>query len=262
VGSAGSVTRAFQAAGWTTSDGKATGSILRTYFSIILRNGYKKAPMATMVLDGSRSDIELQKSLNTFAKRHHLRIWRRPQEAYGESVWVAAATEDIGIKFSMQARNFTHVIDANVDAERTKVVDDLLYTGCVSQAGLIERNSLPSDLENGTGTKLQTDGRVAVLRISECTEPRVMPGVGASERTNVFRVLGASVRAELCRSNFISLAYNGVRLTSTTPKLLFGVPVRDDTGAKLTSQQIEWIVEKTPVTAKLATSSLRGQDLP
>jgi hypothetical protein len=160
VGSAGSVTRAFQAAGWTTSDGKATGSILRTYFSIILRNGYKKAPMATMVLDGSRSDIELQKSLNTFAKRHHLRIWRRPQEAYGESVWVAAATEDIGIKFSMQARNFTHVIDANVDAERTKVVDDLLYTGCVSQAGLIERNSLPSDLENGTGTKLQTNKRL------------------------------------------------------------------------------------------------------
>ena len=223
VGSAGGIMRSFQAAGWATSDAKTVGSLLRTYFSIILRNGYKKAPMATLVLDGSRSDIELQKSLNTFAKRHHhLRIWRRSQETDGESVWIAAATEDINIKFSIQARHFVHVIDGNVDVERTKVVDDLLYTGCVSEAGLIERNSLPSDLENGTGTKLKTDGRVAVLRINECTEPRVMPGVEAPERTNFLRALGASVGAELRRSNFIALAYNGVRLSFDHSK----VPLR------------------------------------
>jgi hypothetical protein len=254
VGSAGGVTRAFQAAGWATSDVKAPGSVLRTYFSIMLRSGYKRAPMATMVLDGNRSDMELQKSLNTFTKRHHLRIWRRPQEVQGESVWVAAATEDIGIKFSMQARTFTHVIDGHVDAERTKVVDDLLYTGCVSEAGLMERNNLPSDLENGTGTKVKTDGRVAVLRISDCAEPRVMPGAGASARTNVLRFLGASLRTELIRSNFLSLAYNGVRLTSTTRRFFFGRPAPDDTGATLTRQQVEWLAEKASVTAKPAIS--------
>ncbi len=243
VGSAGGVTSAFQAAGWTTSDVKTMGSVLRTYFSIVLRRGYKRAPMATMVLDGNRSDIELQKSMNTFAKRHHVRIWRRPQETQGESIWVAAATEDVGIKFSMRARNFIHVIDGNVDAERTKVVDDLLYTGCVSEAGLIERDSLPTDLENGTGTKLKTDGRVAVLRISECAEPRVMPGVGASERTSVLRLIGTSLRNELIRSNFVSLAYNEVRLTSKTQRFLIGRPVLDDTGATLTRQQLEWLAD-------------------
>ena len=254
VGSAGGLARAFQAAGWATSDVKTAGSILRTYFAVVLRRGYKKAPMAIMVLDGNRSDIALEKSLNTFAKRHHLRIWRRPQEAHGESVWVAAATEDVGFKFSTQARNFTHVIDGNVDSERTKVVNDLLYTGCVSEAGLLERNDLPSDIENGTGTKLKTDGRVAVLRISECTEPRVMPGVGASGRTNALRLLGASLRTELIRSNFFSLAYNGLRLTSSTPRFLFGRPaLLDDTGAKLTRQQLEWLAEKGSVTAEPAT---------
>jgi hypothetical protein len=199
--------------------------------------------MATMLLDGSRSDIELQKSLNTFAKRHHVRIWRRPQETQGESVWVAAATEDVGIKFSTRAQKFIHVIDGNVDAERTKVVDDLLYTGCVSEAGLIERDSLPADLENGTGTKLKTDGRVAVLRISECAEPRAMPGVGISGRTNVLRLIGASLRTELIRSNFLSLAYNEVRLTSKTRRALFGKPMLDDTGATLTRQQLEWLAD-------------------
>ena len=199
--------------------------------------------MATMVLEGNRADIELQKSLNSFAKRHHLRIWRRPQETGGESVWVAAATEDVGIKFSAHARNFIHVIDGNVDAERTKVVDDLLYTGCVSEAGLIERDSLPTDLENGTGTKLKTDGRVAVLRISECAEPRVMPGVGASAPMNFLRLIGASLRTELIRSNFLSLAYNEVRLTSKTRRFLIGKPVLDDTGATLTRQQLEWLAD-------------------
>ena len=245
VGSAGGVMRAFRAAGWATSDVKAAGSVLRTYFSIILRRGYKKAPMSTMVLDGNRSDIELEKSLNSFAKRHHLRIWRRPQETQGEGVWVAAATEDIGIRFSRQARNFTHVIDGNVDAERTKVVDDLLFTGCVSEAGLIGRSNLPPELNNGTGTTLKTDGRVAVLRISECAEPRVMPGTEPSEGTNVLRLLRASVRTELIRSNFLSLAYNGVRLSSATRRFLFGKPVPDDTGETLTRQQVEWLAEKS-----------------
>ena len=261
VGSAGSVTRAFQAAGWATSDVKTPGSILRTYFAVVLRRGYKRAPMATMVLDGNRSDIALEKSLNTFAKRHHLRIWRRPQEAHGESVWVAAATEDVGFKFSTQARNFTHVIDGNVDSERTKIVNDLLYTGCVSEAGLIERNNTRPDLENGSRAKLKTDGRVAVLRISECAEPRVMPGVGASGRKNVLRLLGASVRTELIRSNFISLAYNGVRLTSTTRKFLFGKAVPDDTGATLTRQQVQWLAEKGSVTAESATPRVTSDAL-
>ena len=209
--------------------------------------------MATMVVDGSHSDFELQKSLNTFSKRHHLRIWWRPQETQGESIWVAAATEDIGIKFSRKARNFIHVIDGNVDAERTKIVDDLLYTGCVSEAGLIERNNLPPGLENGTGTKLRTDGGVAVLRIGDCAGPRVMPGVGASKRTSVLRYLAASVRTELIRSNFLSLAYNGLRLTPATRKFFFGKPVPDETGATITRQQIGWLAEKDAVRVKRST---------
>jgi hypothetical protein len=201
--------------------------------------------MATMVLDGNRSDFELEKSLDTFARRHHLRIWLRPQGTHGERVWVATATEDVGIKFSTRALNFAHIIDGNVDGERTKVVDDLLYTGCVSEAGLVERNDLPTGLENGTGTKLETDGRVAVLRIGECTEPRVMPGVGVPERTGLLQRVETSVRNELIRSNFFSLVYNGSRMTWSTRRFLFRRPILlDDTAAKLTRQQVDWLAEK------------------
>jgi hypothetical protein len=246
LGSADGVTRAFQAAGWSTADPQAARSAIQSYFSIMQRTGYRTAPMATMFLNGNRSDIELQKNLDSFAKRHHLRIWARPDTTPGENVWVAAATEDIGIKFSKHTRTFTHAIDGNVDTERTKVMDDLLYTGCVSDAGLIGRNDLPAYMENGTGTRLKTDGRVAVIRLGECTQPRVMPGVEGPARTSVLRALATSLRTELIRSNFISLAFDGLLLTSYTRTFLFRGPSRDDTGTALTRQQVEWLGEKEP----------------
>jgi hypothetical protein len=241
IGRRSAVANALRAAGWATSDRKATGSVLRSYFSIVLRRGYEKAPMATLLLDGKKPDIEFQKSLNTFAKRHHVRIWQTPYAASGDSVWAATATEDTGVKFSKRIRNFTHTIDGYVDAERTKVVNDLLYTGCVSEAGLVERDAVPADLRNGTGTKIETDGRVAVLRIGECDEPRVMPGVGSSEHRSFLRRLQFSWRTELIRSNFISLVYNGVRLTSAALPSLFGRPSHNDTGVTLTRQQVSWL---------------------
>ena len=57
----------------------------------------------------------------------------------------------------------------------------------------------------------------------------------------------------MIRSNFLSLAYNGARLTSTTRGFLFGKPVPDDTEMKLTRQQVEWLAEKADVTANPAT---------
>ena len=66
-----------------------------------------------------------EKANDTFAARHHLRIWRRPGQFGGQSVWVCSATHDINIKFSDQQRTFIHKIDSNIDLERAKVVSDL-----------------------------------------------------------------------------------------------------------------------------------------
>jgi hypothetical protein len=45
---------------------------------------------------------------------------------------------------------FTHLIDENVDRERSKVVNDLLFTGCVEAVGLAPRPRLPEHLFNAT----------------------------------------------------------------------------------------------------------------
>ena len=77
---------------------------------------------------------------------------------------MAAATHDIGITLSPVSHNFTHGIDPNIDAERSKVTNDLLFTGQVKAIALVDRPQVPADLSNATGDKLVSDHKVAVLQ--------------------------------------------------------------------------------------------------
>ncbi len=163
IGTAEQVKAAFQSAGWFAADALSQASKMETARAIIVNQGYKEAPMSILTLDGKPPDLALQKQTNTFAKRHHIRVWQRPEQFNGKSVWVAAATHDISITFSAAAKNFTHGIDPNIDAERSKVVNDLLFTGTVHGIALVERNNIPKDASNATGDKLVTDGKMAVL---------------------------------------------------------------------------------------------------
>src|SRR5205807_699808 len=73
VASQDELDRAFMAGGWTGAQGisKATG--LQAVRAVAERRGYSYAPMRTLLLDGAEPDINRQKTLNTFNKRHHLR---------------------------------------------------------------------------------------------------------------------------------------------------------------------------------------------
>ena len=48
------------------------------------------------------------------------------------------------------------------------MVNDLIFTGCVSNVQLVARSWIPKDAKNGTGEDLITDGRIAVLQLNEC----------------------------------------------------------------------------------------------
>jgi hypothetical protein len=119
--------------------------------------------MSILLLEGKPPVLTFQKQNNTFAQRHHLRIWRRPDTFQGKPVWVCAATHDIGIEFSPENRTFIHKIDSYIDRERAKVVSDLLFTSLVRGLALVEREAVPKQSMNATGDKLETDGAMAVL---------------------------------------------------------------------------------------------------
>ena len=163
IGSQERVTAAFTKAGWTTAEALSQKSGMETVRAIVENRGYRQAPVSALLLDGRRPDLVFQKQNNTFAKRHHLRIWRRPEAFQGQTVWVAAATHDIAIEFSPENRTFIHKIDSLIDRERAKVTSDLLMTGMVAGLALVERPEVPRESRNATGDALQTDGAMAVL---------------------------------------------------------------------------------------------------
>jgi hypothetical protein len=138
-------------------------SKFETARAIIESRGYREAPMSVLMLDERPPDLAFQKQNNTFAMRHHIRIWLRPQTFDGKPVWVAAATHDISITFSPDSRSFTHGIDSHIDDERAKVVNDLLFTGHVHALALVDRTGIPTNATNATGDSLITDGKMAVL---------------------------------------------------------------------------------------------------
>jgi hypothetical protein len=163
IGSEQQLEAAFTAAGWSAAKGLNKLSALETFQAIAEMRGYKEAPMSVLLLDGRPAEFNYQKQNNTFAQRHHLRIWRRPVTWEGQDVWVASSTHDTGIDFSPENRTFIHKVDSHIDDERAKVVSDFLFTGAVKSLALVDRPKVPTESMNATGDKLLTDGRMAVL---------------------------------------------------------------------------------------------------
>ncbi len=154
---------AFSAAGWTPADPTTFRTGVETFLAVADRHSYRQAPVSVLLLEGAKPDLVFQKQNNTFAMRHHVRVWRRPESWTGRAVWVGAATHDIGIVFSREAREFTHRVESNVDLERNKVADDLCFAGGVSARGLVPRPLAPRAFGNATGDSLSTDGALAAL---------------------------------------------------------------------------------------------------
>jgi hypothetical protein len=163
IGSQEQVQNAFITAGWSQAAKLGEKSKFETLRAIAEDKGYKEAPVSILYLEGRPPDLVFEKTNNTFAQRHHLRVWRRPDTFQGLPVWVCAATHDTGIDFSAADRTFIHKIDPQIDKERSKVVNDLLLTGDVQSLELIARPNVPQHSQNATGDNLDTDGKMAVL---------------------------------------------------------------------------------------------------
>lgn len=155
--------KAFNDAGWASAAGLNSRAKFETVRAVVEDRGYREAPVSVLMLDGKPPVHVFEKVNNTFARRHHLRAWRRPETFRGKPVWAIAATHDTGISFSQQDLTFIHRIDSDIDRERAKVVNDLIFTGRVEGVDLVDRPAVPSNLQNATGDNLTTDGKIAVL---------------------------------------------------------------------------------------------------
>ncbi|MBY0503372.1 MAG: LssY C-terminal domain-containing protein [Bryobacteraceae bacterium] len=174
IGDRGRLERAFAAAGWDDADRISNRSRLQSIRAVAESRAYLDAPMSPMQLAGRTPDLLRQRGLNTFTKRHHVRIWQQPEMVDGEQAWLGAATHDTSVCPTFKPLGFSHHIEADVDLERQKVLHDLILTGCVAAHGVVDRASseMPAPL---AAKHLTTDEAVVVIRLNECRSPRPLP---------------------------------------------------------------------------------------
>jgi hypothetical protein len=166
LGSRQQLLAAFGEAGWFEADDLNIRSAAKTVGATIRQTGYTSAPVSTLMIDGRPPDLAFQKSLNTFAKRHHLRIWKQPGMYNGREVWVGAATHDIAISKARGGTKWSHRIDPHIDRERDWVETDLLYIGTAIAYADLDRPAVPKKAANATGDTILTDGKMSVLELS------------------------------------------------------------------------------------------------
>jgi hypothetical protein len=162
---------AFGEAGWFAPDDLGVKSALKTAQATLRQSGYSSAPVSSLLVAGRPPDLVFQKSLDTFAKRHHLRIWKLTQTYNGQEVWVGAATHDIATMNSRGGSKWSHRIDPHVDRERDWVETDLLFVGTGVAYADVERPAALKKLANATGDEIVTDGKMTVVQLATPQKP-------------------------------------------------------------------------------------------
>jgi hypothetical protein len=220
LGRSDQINAAFEAAGWSGENKRSVLALYRMYHSLVQRMGYSMAPMSTLTLNGVAQSRVYQKSLDTLAKRHHIRLW----EQKNSDVSLGAASQDV--RFIVRRMHITHAIDTQIDDERAKVVNDLWFTGCVGSASLLSRESLKPIGEKGFF--IATDGDIAVLRMNNCKHPRTIPkSFSALHRHSRIKQAFTAVANDIARANpltLVSITFRSVG-TSNRRKTNIAVPL-------------------------------------
>ena len=149
------------------------GALARETEDIVLQRRDSAGPMSHEYYLGRVEDLRFERASPSARARHHVRLWRADSS---DTLWAAAATEDVGILVSARSRTVTHRIAPDIDRERDLLLGDLLAGGCVALVGYA---TLPGAQRSGIGVARQpfvTDARVAVVRTVPCAGAGPVPG--------------------------------------------------------------------------------------
>jgi hypothetical protein len=168
IGSEDAMQKVFTAAGWVKVDADVRDTVLRGILESISKESYLTMPMSPLYLFGRSQDYGWAHAepIKVVASRNHLRIWKAPFQVDGQTLWVGAATHDIGFERDERNDGVTHKIDPDIDLERVYVEKTLTATGLVAEV----THALPADAlkeaKTATGGSFHSDGRVLILKLN------------------------------------------------------------------------------------------------
>ncbi len=221
VGSRQQVVTSFHDAGWVNSDTFTRHAFMHDFYAYLNNSGYPQEPMRPFLLNGAPADMKWQKSLNSYARRDHLRMWEWTDPTTGKTAWLSASTHDTGAALSLKYRQFVHHISPDIDEERSKVIRDLTAAGCVESVHMIARFGVPNATQTYNGDPIRTDGSLAVVQLKNCESPNTelaqVSSTGTYKPGNiVFRYVRRQIltfRSDIWRANIIYGAFDLGRMS-------------------------------------------------
>ena len=162
IGTKDELIAAMVAAKWQPADPITFKSSAKLVKSVLLHRPDEKAPVSNLYLWKRKEDLAFEQEVGKDAiRRHHVRFWESPKQVNGRPLWLGSATFDTKVGFSHKTGLPTHHIDANIDADRDKLMEDLTAAGWLSSTEGIDFQP-KHEGRNGGGDPYHTDGTLSL----------------------------------------------------------------------------------------------------
>ncbi len=163
IGTKDELIAAMVAAKWQPADPITFKSSVKLVKSVLLHRPDERAPVSNLYLWKRKEDLAFEQDVGKDAsRRHHVRFWESTKQVNRRPLWLGAATFDTKVGFSHKTGLPTHHIDANIDADRDKLLNDLTAAEWLSSTEGIEGFQPKHDGRNGGGDPYHTDGKLSV----------------------------------------------------------------------------------------------------
>jgi LssY C-terminus len=171
LGSEAAMQRVFITAGWVKVDADVKDTVLHGLIGSLSKESYLTMPMSQLYLFGRPQDYGWAHAepISVVRSRNHLRIWKASFQVNGETLWVGAATHDIGFERDQRNNGITHKIDPDIDLERDYVEKTLASTGLVSEISHFLPEHPMKEAKTATGGTFHSNGQVLILKLDEST---------------------------------------------------------------------------------------------
>jgi LssY C-terminus len=169
LGSEDAMQRVFTNAGWVKVDADVKATVLHGLIESLSKESYLTMPMSQLYLFGRPQDYGWAHAepISVVRSRNHLRIWKAPFQVNGETLWVGAATHDIGFERDQRNNGVTHKIDPDIDLERDYVEKTLFSTGLVAEITHFLPDKPMKEAKTATGGTFHSNGQVLILKLDE-----------------------------------------------------------------------------------------------
>ena len=169
LGPTAAMQRVFTAAGWVKVDSDVKDTVLHGLIVSLSKESYLTMPMSPLYLFGRSQDYGWAHAepIKVVASRNHLRIWKAPFQVAGQTVWVGAATHDVGFDRDQRNNGVTHKIDPDVDLERDYVEKTLASTGPFAEISHFLPDNPMEEAKTATGETFHSNGQVLILKLEQ-----------------------------------------------------------------------------------------------